>query len=167
MNVRPRIDRDRAAIMWADDKTIGDIADFFGVTRNTVSGLMNRNRKLFPKKTDGAMDLNPNGQRGGPNKPWKERKPYTRISTQNIHRARNEAARREVEEFGPDTSPLLQIEHTDAEMLNKGKELLDLNQHDCRWPLNGGHPFVFCAAATDGDTYCRHHALRAYLPWRV
>lgn len=165
MNVRPKIDRDRAAEMWADDKTVGDIAGFFGVTRNAVSGLMNRNRKLFPKKTDGKMDLNPNGQKGGPVKPWGERKPYTRIKPKNINRARQEASTRA--EADCTYLSVMEIEPTDAERMNRGKDLMDLQAHECKWPLGSGHPFVFCASATDGRTYCSHHASRAYRPWRA
>ncbi len=167
MNVRPKIDKDRAAIMWSEDKTIGDIADFFGVSRNSVSGLMNRNRSLFPKKTDGAMDLNPNGQKGGAGRAWKERKPYTRINTQGIHKARKEAVRREAKAVEDETAEIPQIVPTEAERLNAAKELMDLGAHECRWPVNNGHPFMFCAAVTDGATYCQHHAERAYRPWRV
>lgn len=60
------------------------------------------------------------------------------------------------------TSPLLQIHASDEERLGTGKELHELGVHQCRWPLNNGSPFLFCADATGGDLYCWHHMNRGY-----
>jgi len=37
--------------------------------------------------------------------------------------------------------------------------LLELEPGDCRWPVNDGSPFLFCAApAATGGPYCACHA---------
>lgn len=40
------------------------------------------------------------------------------------------------------------------------KQLLDLNPHDCRWPLDNGQ---FCAERRIRGAYCAEHAERAYI----
>ncbi|NNH31002.1 hypothetical protein C9413_16265 [Rhizobium sp. SEMIA 4085] len=60
------------------------------------------------------------------------------------------------------TSPLLQIHASDEERLGTGKELHELGVHQCRWPLNNGSPFLFCADATGGDLYFWHLMHRGY-----
>ncbi len=44
-----------AKAMWADGASQGKIADRLGFTRNAVSGYFNRNRDLFPRKTEGEV----------------------------------------------------------------------------------------------------------------
>lgn len=39
-----------AATHWSEGKSMGEIARLFGISRSSMSGLMNRNRHLFPKK---------------------------------------------------------------------------------------------------------------------
>ncbi|OWK23938.1 hypothetical protein AJ87_26340 [Rhizobium yanglingense] len=53
---------------------------------------------------------------------------------------------------------------SDEERIANGKELHDLGVHQCRWPLNNGSPFLFCADATGGELYCGHHMNRAHRP---
>lgn len=50
MNMRPDIDINSASRMWADGLSAGVIAGEFGVSRNVVMGIVNRNRDLFPEK---------------------------------------------------------------------------------------------------------------------
>jgi hypothetical protein len=38
------------------------------------------------------------------------------------------------------------------------KLLIDLAPDDCRWPVNGGNPYVFCAKPKADGAYCRRHA---------
>lgn len=38
------------ALMWANDKSYLDIAKEYGITRNMVSGMVSRNKDLFPTK---------------------------------------------------------------------------------------------------------------------
>jgi hypothetical protein len=45
-------------------------------------------------------------------------------------------------------------------------EIVDLENHHCRWPLTSGRPWLFCAVAEadviGGAPYCREHATIAY-----
>ena len=43
------------------------------------------------------------------------------------------------------------------------KHMLDLNAHDCRWPVLGeGADTLFCAEPTLKSPYCSSHLCRAY-----
>tara|TARA_R100000655_G_scaffold91566_1_gene132320 strand:+ start:114 stop:344 length:231 start_codon:yes stop_codon:yes gene_type:complete len=43
--------------------------------------------------------------------------------------------------------------------------LLDLEPDSCRWPVNDGDPYLFCAAPrVAGSSYCACHAARAVGP---
>jgi GcrA cell cycle regulator len=173
MNIRIEVDKDAAAEMWNEGLSITDIAARYGVTRSKISGMMNRDRERFPKRRgDGAPRYTrTGGRKPQPKLPGEPRaKPlHNNVGNkvrnmQNIHKARIDAARREAEEFDAGTAELLKIAPSDEERLNTGKELMDLGLHDCRWVLNNGSPFLFCAESTDGDTYCSHHSERAYRP---
>lgn len=38
------------------------------------------------------------------------------------------------------------------------KSLVDLEENDCRYPMNDGGPFIFCAEAKiEGSNYCSFH----------
>jgi GcrA cell cycle regulator len=177
MNVstKPRsgqgIDIEVMAKLWNDGGlSTSQLAARFGLTRSAVAGYIKRNKSMFDARR-GA----PEYKRWGGVAP-KDRKPKgrsaqssstadgRRLSVPGIHKARMEAARREAEEFEAGTSPLLQIHVSDEERLAKGKELHDLGLHECKWALNHGGPFLFCADATHGKRYCWHHSKRAYRP---
>lgn len=173
MNIHIEVDKDAAAEMWSDGLSITDIAVRYGVTRSKISGMMSRDRERFPKRrADGPRYLRTGGRKPQPRPPGEPRaKPTHDIvghkvrNMNNSRKARMEATRREAEDFAVGTSPLLEIAPDDAARLDMGmgKELMDLGAHDCRFALNNGSPFIFCAEATDdGAVYCHHHAKRAY-----
>ncbi|ULJ72952.1 GcrA family cell cycle regulator [Rhizobium gallicum] len=164
-----KIDIEAMAKLWNSGLSAGQIADRIGISRCAVSGHIHRHRNLFEPR---GRDNQPVGKRGGGMK--RQAKPHSapvtgrndgrRIHMKNLLKARMEAARREAEEFEAGTSPLLQIHVSDEERLATGKELHDLERDQCRWPLNNGSPFLFCADATGGALYCWHHMNRAYRP---
>lgn len=188
-----KIDKEIAAKMWAEDASMGEIAEYFGTSRNTVSGMMNRNRDLFPKKR-AELVAEAQGRKNRPSvkrnrrvnvqniakarqiaagverdtkvKPNRNTGLFGPRKRKNIHQIRIEDARREVEEFEAGTSPLLQTLPDDAARIATGKELMALGLHECKWPLNEGNPYIFCAKATGGPRYCPHHSARSYRPWR-
>jgi GcrA cell cycle regulator len=173
MNIHIEVDKDAAAEMWSDGLSITDIAARYGVTRSKISGMMNRDRERFPKRrADGPRYTRTGGRKPQPKQPGEARaKPlhnnvgHKARDMHNTRKARMEATRREADEFAAGTSEYLKIAPSDAERLNTGtgKELMDLGAHDCRFALNNGSPFIFCASATDdGAVYCSHHAQRAY-----
>ncbi|WP_281407601.1 GcrA family cell cycle regulator [Neorhizobium sp. P12A] len=49
----------------------------------------------------------------------------------------------------------------DADRLQHGKTLLDVGSSECKWPLNAGGPFLFCADTAVGGNYCAHHRMRS------
>ncbi|MBD9455937.1 hypothetical protein IB244_31190 [Rhizobium sp. RHZ02] len=57
MNARADIDIEKASKMWNDGQSAGMIADQFGISRNVVIGLANRNRDLFPNKKTGTTEV--------------------------------------------------------------------------------------------------------------
>lgn len=171
MNIHIEVDKDAAAEMWSEGLSITEIAARYGVTRSMISGMMNRDRERFPKRRADA----PRYARTGGKKPEPKPRGTPRAkpahnnvgnkvrNMRNTRKARMEATRREAEEFKAGTSPLLDIAPSDAERLPFGKELTELGVNECRWVLNNGDPFLFCACLTDdGATYCEHHASRAY-----
>lgn len=167
MNIHIEVDKDAAAEMWSEGLSITEIAARYGVTRSMISGMMNRDRERFPKRrADAPRYARTGGKKPEPKEPREKRaKPaHNNVGNKvrNLHKIRMEAARREAEEIQSGISPLLEIAPDDAARLNTGKELTDLSANECRWVLNNGGPFLFCAEATDGQTYCSHHTRRAY-----
>lgn len=173
MNIHIEIDKDAAAEMWNDGLSITDIAARYGVTRSKISGMMARDRGRFPKRRGDAPPryARTGGQKPQPRQPGEPRRKAAHNNVgnkmqdmRNTRKARMGAAQREAEAFADGTSPLLKIAPDDAARLNTGKELMALGAHECRFALNNGGPFIFCAEGTDGAVYCWHHAKRAFTP---
>jgi len=113
---------------------------------------MSRDRKpprAPAKPRDGAPKVKPHNDHAG-------------LKVNNTRKARMEAVQREASDFLAGISPLLRTHADDDARLSTGKELMDLGRHECRWVLNNGGPFLFCAEETEGAVYCPHHADRAY-----
>lgn len=51
MNARPKIDLERASILWNSGHTVSDIAERFGTTPDAIVAMACRNRDIFPPKT--------------------------------------------------------------------------------------------------------------------
>jgi GcrA cell cycle regulator len=60
-----------------------------------------------------------------------------------------------------DVVPEADVAGYDTTRLKLGKELEDLTQRDCHWPLNNGGPYIFCGAKVSRDHYCEIHNERA------
>ncbi|MGZ2449598.1 GcrA cell cycle regulator [Rhizobium ruizarguesonis] len=164
--------KQRVAKLWNDGESSARIGALFGVTRNTIIGIATRNPQLFISKKKGAPKyLRTGGKKPRPRDPDEPRRKAAHNNVghklrdmHNTRKARMEAVQREAEEFAAGTSKYLKIAPSDEERLNSGmgKEFVDLGVHECRFGLNNGGPFIFCAEATDGAVYCEHHAQRAY-----
>lgn len=167
MNIHIEIDKDAAAEMWSDGLSITEIAARYGVTRSKISGMMARDRERFPKRrADGPRYARTGGKKPQPKEHGERRAKPTHDNVgnkvRNLHKIRMEAVRREAAGFEAGTSELLKIAPMDELRLATGKELVDLAPRDCRWPLNNGSPFIFCAAVQfQGSVYCAHHMLRS------
>jgi GcrA cell cycle regulator len=144
-------DMERMAHLWnKDGLSMGQIAAQFGVTRQVVAGIIHRNRDKFESRRDA------NGK-----KPRKEREaPVTAAQKANQRRSAFHAAKGG-QEYAPVISAIEAMQY-DASRLLASKDLLDLRSCDCRWPLNDGAPFLFCAEeVTTGSAYCAHHKQRS------
>lgn len=133
-----REDIAEASAMWKANKPASVIGARFKVNRTTILGLAFRNRELFPMKN-------------------KKQKQIMRFSTP---KQRVEKVRREVEAFHGETLPEVLPNEYDFGRLPDAKTLLDLDRGECKWPVNKGGPFMFCAAEAEGN-YCNHHFIRS------
>lgn len=130
-----------AAKLWNADRSAGDIAKIFGVTRSVIIGIAHRNRELFPRKEQITTR--------NPKTPTRSPKPKKSLPE---------------EPTGGEATDIRPTDYDEARnVLAKG--LLEIQQEDCRFPLGNGRPFMFCAAQVrDGSAYCSHHHFRAYNP---
>lgn len=149
-------DIERMAKLWNDQGwSMGEIAAEFALTRSKVAGIINRNREMFKSRRDNGY------------KPLHERrtKPRNPPQTSNERRAAFHAVKvAEEAASAPPSFPEPEIDgkEYDAMRLPMAKDLLALGNCDCRWPLNDGGPFLFCAEeVVSGSVYCRHHKGRA------
>lgn len=161
MNQRVVVDIEAAAKMWAEDFSISEIAERFGSSRGMISGIMYRNREIFPVKHK------PKPVRTAGTCTWVATPEIQhKRKTQNIgrkigaiNRARIDAAKCEVKDS---ILALFEDSEVDEVRLPFGKSLIDLESDECRWALNSASPFIFCASDRfKGSSYCAHHMLRS------
>lgn len=154
-------DIERMAHMWnVEQMSMGEIAAVLRVTRNTVSGIINRNRAMFESRRDA------NGKKPREKRTTKPREPIVTASQRANQRRRAFHAVKVAEEAqrAPVTpvEPEIDGKEYDAERLPMAKDLMALGNCDCRWPLNEGGPFLFCCAeVVTGSPYCAHHKARS------
>ena len=123
-----------------------------GTTRNAVIGKAHRlglcGTAPTVKRTHRAQRSR--AQRQGQAKGWKRRK------------MNNPRTRRIAEIFAAEPYvPQLQIVIPEHEQ----KTLIELGDNECRFPLNDGNPFKFCARTREkGLPYCTQHARIAFNP---
>ncbi len=129
------VDIEAAAKFWRDDFSASQIAKRFGVSRNVIVGIAFRNRAFFPEKQR-FRSSQPNKATPAP------RKDETRRP------------------FHPHEREPVAPSDYDVKRLPFAKRLEDLLPGECKWPVNNGSPYLFCAAKTDGK-YCQHHRSRA------
>jgi len=158
----------KMATIWNDGGSASLISARFGLSRTAVLGLVHRNPRLFKSKKTDTPRYSRTGGRKPVSKMFGEDRPKPNHAqlgnkAKNTRKARMEAVQREAAEFQSGTSPMLQIAPDDADRLNTGKEMIDLARNECRFGLNNSHPFIFCAAPTEGAVYCPHHSMRAYV----
>jgi GcrA cell cycle regulator len=135
------VDIEAASKLWRDDLSASQIAKRFGVSRNVIVGIAFRNRAFFPEKLR-SRSTRPKKAAPPPRKD-ETRKPYT------------------PHEQGP-----IPVHDYDVKRLHYAKRLEDLFPGECKWPINNGGPYLFCAAKTAGK-YCQHHQSRALASHRI
>lgn len=147
-----KVDELRQLVASAQKFTAGDIAHALRCSRNSVVG---KARRL-------GLEL-PNHYVPGPPKPKKPR--LRKPKAIRIHGA-SAYGRPLVEAvFEPVDNPVPSIEDS-AIPREQLKTLFDLGAAECRWAVNDGGPFLFCAApvAFDGCPYCASHYRRSVNP---
>lgn len=153
-NVEGRVEKLKK--LWAEGNSAQEIADMFGdgCTRNMVISKKHR-LKLPARWEDRGMGATSRRKRGGqapkiPPKPKRVREPKALSPVQQMFQV----------------APVVIVE--DAPIpLSERKQLVDLGDQDCRWPI--GDPlhagFHFCGKKkVTGLSYCERHVLRAYQP---
>jgi GcrA cell cycle regulator len=125
------VDIEASAKLWKEGLSASQIASKFGVSRNVVIGIAYRNRDRFP--------------------PRQKRK---------LAPVRREPPRSRKQAPEPKPEPEIPATAYDAGRLSHAKQLHQLAAGECRWPLNTGGPYLFCAAETTGR-YCRNHHARS------
>lgn len=150
-------DIDRMARMWnVEGLSMGQIASRYGITRQAVAGLISRNREKFKRRNT----LNQRVKGSQPAEPivTASQKANQRRKAFHAVKAAEDAAAAPVVPVEPE----IDGKEYDAARLQIAKDLLALGKCDCKWPLNDGGPFVFCAEeVVAGSVYCRHHKGRA------
>ncbi|WP_085026851.1 GcrA family cell cycle regulator [Ensifer aridi] len=135
------VDIEAASKLWKDDLSASQIAKRFGVSRNVIVGIAFRNRAFLPAKQQ--------FRRSRPNKAAPApRKDETRRPSH------------------PHEREPVSVTEYDKKRLPFAKRLEDLLPGECKWPVNNGSPYLFCAAKTDGK-YCQHHQSRALASHRI
>lgn len=139
--------------LWAEGLTSGQIAlRIPGTTRNGIIGKIHRlglaGRVIVKLKGDRRKERKPSAQR----KPPAPKRPTTPLEA--LYAACQV----------PDAPPM--VEELVIPLAER-KQLVDLEERDCRWPIGDVQQegFHFCGRGkVDGLPYCEHHARRAYQP---
>lgn len=131
----------KAARMWRDGRSASEIGNELGVSRLTILGLAYRHRERFPMRNKAG------------HKATRNSKPMPTMVTRSFVA--------EAPDFGPE-EPQIPATEYDLLRLPHAKTLVDLEACECRWALNAGGPFMFCAETTEArSSYCANHLDRS------
>lgn len=138
-------EKNEAAKLWADGKSMTEIGTVYGRTKGSVSGMICRNRDLFPGRQAQTVKTVA--------KIVEKPKPVVEVVTE-------EPVAEPVEDI---STWIVSPEEYDASRIRFAKSIAEgLRSNDCRWPVVDEplHRFC-CATAIPGSSYCPHHAKRA------
>lgn len=152
-----QVQMDKAIQMWEEKYSLREIGNAIGKTKNAVSGLMSRNRDVFPerfgdlKKVAYSAKSIPKGGR--------EEKRKATLSANKIRQIFHEALNP-----SPPPKPKEQWSEYDQSRM-PGISLVDLDTSKCcRWPITEypkGTQNMFCGEVNAGKNYCSNHAQRS------
>lgn len=138
----------KAAEMWNEGKSAGEISAVIGASRNAVISKAHRTPKLFNSK---------NGEGKGYRRGKGTSVPI--LDTQERKRRAAEVARAQEQRRAISQAQTTASTY-DVERLAQAKQLVDLGRRECHFPINEGGPFLYCAAETSKGSYCECHRLR-------
>lgn len=153
-------DIERMARMWnVEQMSMGEIAAALRVTRNTVSGIINRNRVMFEARRDA------NGKKPRAQRTTKPRQPIITASQKANQRRKAFHAVKVAEEAA--AAPVTPVEpeidgkEYDTRRRPFAKDLLAIRDCECKWWVSEG-PLMFCAEEVVlGKSWCKHHLDRS------
>ena len=123
-------------------KSIREIAKIMGKSAGSISGIMSRNRDVFPI-TDTQMSML---------KEVGRQKKSSNAIRKMFHETLNPP--------GPPPKLKENSKEYDESRL-PGFTLWELEKKQCHWPLNEGGPFLFCGEVKAGKNYCLEHQTRS------
>jgi GcrA cell cycle regulator len=137
--------------MWNAGKSAAIIGAEFGVSRNVIIGMADRNRDQFPFRMRKPIVRNPERAEKS------EKEKTTQKPVQRDLSFDGEMIQETVE-----NEPVSRYEANRAHL---AKNMVDLGAMECKWPVGDDRPYMFCAAsAAKGHHYCEHHLSRNYRP---
>lgn len=130
----------KAAQMWDQGSSMGEIAKELGITRNSVSGKMSRNRSIFPKKGQPARE---------PVLIKKKAREYQKPSSvmRSVLGAPKTARfeEPELDEYEKERLPGVSLADNDG----------------CMYPLTESSPHMFCGCnRVELGRYCEYHTIK-------
>lgn len=147
--------------LWVHQNlSASQIGAMFGISRNSVIGIAHRNRELFGKRPGPKSNLTQE-QREERDRIRREKR-YAREKLQRAKEREENGLKPKKFEAPPLVGYKIHTLPYDLGRMPHAKTLSDLDACECRWPLNGDGPQLFCAETTDErKPYCEHHQQRS------
>lgn len=148
---------EKIADMLREGWTARQIGAHFAVSRNAVIGVVHRNpvlREIGFKRSPGPQNI----EKVRAISVAATRGKSVRGGTVSLNKIKAIQAPAIVELFDavPDIPGRFGAPHV------AGMDLMMLNEHRCKWPINDGGPFLFCGEAKKSDRpYCAFHNMAA------
>lgn len=141
------MNKDRIAMireMRDQGMTLRQIAKVLGISAGSVSGIMSRNRSVFPIVDRRMAEI---------------KLPPEKRSFNAVRKLFHEVSK------APLPAPIGNAKEYDQYRLSQAKSLHELTKRECCWPLldtQRGETQMFCGEVKASKNYCRFHEARAW-----
>jgi len=135
--------------LWNEDIPASAIGREMGITKSSVLGKVHRLKLSARNPQECAIQ----SRKPSPRKP----RPARKISI-----AAEFLPNQRVPEFKTEPLDLRGSKAWEPLEWSFPKTLLEVKEHQCRWPVNTEGPFSVCGLPTARNRYCEHHASLAY-----